>query len=310
MTVNYGYDGNGNPVSSDIGGHCASRVCSEGQTRTVTYGGTVADGSMQSSPALVSNNVYDNRGYISVRNLSRITGGGSLHGMSFNFDGATGNLLSRTGMTDQQETFEYDDLDRLVRVRRNNVTVQELEYADNGNIEGKTGVGALYYEGQQPHAVSAADNTAGYIPSTSQQATYTAFGKVESLTEGAYGMTFTYGPDEERWKTVLRQNGTVIRSTFYAGDYERVTENGTPRHFYYLDNGSVYVIEGSQPAGSFYCAFTDHLGSVTRIFSESGTSVFEAEYDAWESRPLPPTPSASIVATRVMRCCRSSDSLT
>lgn len=281
VTVKYGYDGNGNPVSSDIGGHCANWVCSEGQTRTVTYGGTVADGSMQSSPALVSNNVYDNRGYISVRNLSRITGGGSLHGMSFNFDGATGNLLSRTGMTDQQETFEYDDLDRLVRVRRNNVTVQELEYADNGNIEGKTGVGALYYEGQQPHAVSAADNTAGYIPSTSQQATYTAFGKVESLTEGAYGMTFTYGPDEERWKTVLRQNGTVIRSTFYAGDYERVTENGTTRHFYYLDNGSVYVIEGSQPAGSFYCAFTDHLGSVTRIFNESGGTVFEAEYDAW-----------------------------
>lgn len=283
VTVNYRYDANGNLVGSDVGGHCTGLVSVDnGRTTTILYGGTLSSGTLQvQSPALTHSTAFDSWGHVTGLTLTRNSGNSTLHSMSFNFDGVTDNLLSRTGMTDQQETFVYDDLDRLVRVQKNNATVQELEYADNGNIEGKTGVGTLYYDGQQPHAVSAADNTAGYIPSTSQQATYTAFGKVESLTEGAYGMTFTYGPDGQRWSTELKEGGIIKRRTFYAGDYERVTENGTTRHFIYLDNGSVYVIEGSQPAGSFYCAFTDHLGSVTRIYDESGNSVFEAEYDAW-----------------------------
>jgi len=41
------------------------------------------------------------------------------------------------------------------------------------------------------------------------------------------------------------------------------------------------VIEGSQSTGTYYYAFTDHLGSVTHIFNESGGTVFKAEYDAW-----------------------------
>jgi RHS repeat-associated core domain len=146
----------------------------------------------------------------------------------------------------------------------------------------KTGVGTLYYDGQKPHAVSAADNTSGYIPSTTQQVTYTPFGKVATLTDGDYSMTFTYGPDQQRWMTVLKKNGTVKRKVFYAGDYERVTENGTTRHFYYLDNGCIYVINDSLNTGHYYYTFTDHLGSVTRIYDEYGFStVYIAEYDAW-----------------------------
>ena len=41
------------------------------------------------------------------------------------------------------------------------------------------------------------------------------------------------------------------------------------------------MIEGSQSTGTYYYAFTDHLGSVTHIFNESGGTVFKAEYDAW-----------------------------
>ena len=288
VTVNYRYDGNGNPVGSDIGGHCTGLVSVDnGRNTTILYGGTLTSGPLQvQSPALTHSTAFDARGYMTGLTLTRNSGNSTLHSMSFNFEGATGNLLSRTGMADQQETFEYDDLDRLEKVRKNNTAVQEIEYADNGNIEGKTGLGMFYYDGQQPHAVSAVDNTSGYIPSTSQQVTYTAFGKVESLTEGAYGMTFTYGPDGQRWKTVLRQNGTIKRSTFYADDYERVTENGTTRHFFYLDNGCIYVLVGGQTTGTCYYAFTDHLGSITRIFSESGTSVFEAEYDAWGKQTI------------------------
>lgn len=285
VTVNYKYNSFGIQSGCDIGGHCTGLVSLDnGGTTTVQYGGTLQmDLDLQvQQPELILTTSNDSRGFLTGMSMMKVVGGATqLRNMTYNFDGATGNLLSRTGMTAQQETFEYDDLDRLVRVRQGNSVAQQMEYADNGNMESKSWIGDFHYNGQQPHAVTSVGNDLGYIPSTTQQATYTAFGKVESLTDGVYNMTFTYGPDEERWKTVLRQNGTVERTTFYAGDYERVTENGVTRHFYYLDNGCIYVIEGSQSTGTYYYAFTDHLGSVTRIFNESGGTVFEAEYDAW-----------------------------
>lgn len=285
VTVNYKYNSFGMQTGCDIGGHCTGLVSQDnGLTKTVLYGGTLQmDLDLQvQNPQLILTANNDNRGFLTGMSLMRVAGGATqLRSMSYNFDGATGNLLSRLGMTAQQETFEYDDLDRLVRVRQGNSVAQQMEYADNGNMESKSWIGDFHYNGQQPHAVTSVGNDLGYIPSTTQQATYTAFGKVETLTDGAYNMTFTYGPDEERWKTVLRQNGAVERTTFYAGDYERVTEGGVTRHFYYLDNGCVYVLEDGQSTGTYYYAFTDHLGSVTRIFDESGASVFEAEYDAW-----------------------------
>ena len=225
---------------------------------------------------------YDSQGLLTGLAIKRGSATTNLRSMTFSFDGATGNLLSRTGMSSLRETFEYDDLDRLTRVKHGMSVAQEMGYSTNGNIVSKTGVGTLYYDGDQPHAVSAVNNTSGYIPSTTQQVTYTPFGKVATLTDGDYSMTFTYGPDQQRWKTVLKKNGTVKRKIIYADDYERVTENGTTRHFFYLDNGCIYVINDSLNTGHYYYAFTDHLGSVTRIYDSWGLStVFEASYDAW-----------------------------
>ena len=284
VTVNYRYNSFGIQSGCDIGGHCIGLTSFDnGETTTVQYGGTLQmDLDLQvQNPALIHTANFDDRGYLTGLWLRKSGDPGILSGMTFTFEGATGNLTSRTGMATQQENFEYDGLDRLLTVRHGSSAIQTIDYADNGNIEGKTGLGSLYYEGQQPHAVTSVDNDQSMISLDTQQATYTPFGKVETLSDGNYGMTFTYGPDEERWKTVLRENGTIKRTTFYAGDYERITENGTTRHFFYLDNGCIYVIEGNQSTGTCYYAFTDHLGSVTRIFNESGTSVFEAEYDAW-----------------------------
>ncbi len=284
VTVNYKYNSFGIQSGCDIGGHCTGLVSLDnGETTTVQYGGTLQmDLDLQvQNPVLVHTTTYDSRGTLTGQWLRKSSDERVLRSITYNFDGATGNLLSRTGMTAQQEMFEYDDLDRLVRVRQGNSVAQQMEYADNGNISSKSGLGEFHYGGPKPHAVTSIDNPQGSIPTQNQQATYTAFGKVATLTEGTYSMTFTYGPDQQRWKTVLKKNGTVKRKIIYADDYERVTENGTTRHFYYLDNGCIYVIKGNQSTGTCYYAFTDHLGSVTRIFNESGTSVFEADYDAW-----------------------------
>ena len=48
-------------------------------------------------------------------------------------------------------------------------------------------------------------------------------------------------PDQERWYSELSHNGTDVRTTVYAGEYEKITENGKPREFY-APNGNTIAI--------------------------------------------------------------------
>lgn len=231
--------------------------------------------------------VHDSRGYLT--RIDMLRNGNVIHRMTYNFEGSTGNLLSRSGMCSLPEAFAYDDLDRLTGVTMGGVT-RSVSYHANGNISNKTDLGSFYYGSSHPHAVTGVGSQ-GNIPTASQMATYSPFGKVTTLSEDGYTMTFTYGPGEQRWKTILQHNGATVRTTFYAGDYERITKNGTTRHIYHLGHGVIYVLEDGDTEGEFYYTYTDHLGSITRIYNETGTTVFSAEYDAWGNQTLHQTNS-------------------
>lgn len=62
------------------------------------------------------------------------------------FDGATDNLLSRRRNNNPQESFGYDDLDWLVSVKIGGTETMKMNYASNGNILFKTGVGNFAYD--------------------------------------------------------------------------------------------------------------------------------------------------------------------
>ena len=92
-------------------------------------------------------------------------------------------------------------------------------------------------------------------------------------------MDFSYGPDQERWYSELSKNDTDVRTTVYAGEYEKITENGVTREFYYLDGNTIAIRENGTVRN--YHAFTDNLGSILCVMDENGTKVFDASYDAW-----------------------------
>lgn len=73
----------------------------------------------------------------------------------------------------------------------------------------------------------------------------------------SHRVDFTYGPDQERWFSELSHNGTDIRTTVYAGEYEKITENGNTREFYYLDGNTIAIKENDSV--KTYLAFTDNL---------------------------------------------------
>ena len=201
--------------------------------------------------------------------------------MAYGFEASTGNLLERTGMVSGvTEEFTYDAADRIV-ASGNSDDDDLISYDAGGNITERTTLGNYYYGTSRPHAVTAVDNAAGCMSAEQQQVVYNAYGKAAQVTSGTYLMNVTYGPDRERWKFVLQHGDTIIRTTVYADGYERITENGVTRHFYYLDSGALYMLEDGQTEGTFYYAMTDHLGSITALCDSTGTDVFRVSYDVW-----------------------------
>ena len=203
--------------------------------------------------------------------------------MGYTFNGSTGNLTSRTGMLSQTETFGYDNVDRLVSIQHGSTTAMTLTYGANGNITSKTGIGTYSY-GTKPHAVTNVTNSSSLIDTDSQSITYTAFDKAASITQNGYQLDITYGTDLQRWKSVLKNGSTTVRTTLYAGDYEKITENGVTKQYYYIHGGNglaALYVKQSNASDQVYYPCTDHLGSIIKLVDANGSSVYNATYDAW-----------------------------
>lgn len=267
LTVSYQYDGNGYRNKVMSGNTTLWQISSYNGTSTVSLLGS----------SLTSTVTRNNTG---ITGINMKKGSTTLSNLTFVNNGSTGNLTSRSGMLSSTETFTYDALDRLTGVTVGGTTSMSVSYAANGNISSKTGIGTYTYGSSHPHAVAQVANTSGLVPTATQTILYNGFGKIETIEDNGYNMEFTYGPDQQRWKTVLTTSGTTTRTTLYANDYERVTEGGVTRHFYFLDGGAVYVKQSGQSDKVYYiCA--DNLGSILKLVDTTGASVFEATYDAW-----------------------------
>ena len=245
---------------------------------------------VESTDGLVSNTSFmgkltttltrDARGYESNRRITR--GSSILENFDETYDGTFDNLLSRKRNNEPLEYFGYDNMDRLVSVKRGDDEIMRVSYAPNGNILFKTGVGNFSYDKNvRPHAVTEVENADGKIPGDALTTSFNDFGKIQLVEDAGKSlrMDFSYGPDQERWYSELSKNGTDVRTTVYAGEYEKITENGVTREFYYLDGNTIAIRENGTVKN--YLAFTDNLGSILCVMDENGTKVFDAFYDAW-----------------------------
>jgi RHS repeat-associated protein len=270
LEESYLYDGYGFMSQSAIGDKVIYKVTSNN--------GLVSSTSFMGK--LIAVHIRDARGYESSRKL--IHNAKILESFDETFDGATDNLLSRRRNNDPQESFGYDNLDRLVSVKSGAAETMKISYAPNGNILFKTGVGNFSYDKNvRPHAVTEVENTDGKIPGDALTTSFNDFGKIQLIEDAGKSlrMDFSYGPDQERWYSELSKNGTDIRTKVYAGEYEKITENGVTREFYYLDGNTIAMRENGTVR--YYLAFTDNLGSILCVMDENGTKVFDASYDAW-----------------------------
>jgi RHS repeat-associated protein len=210
---------------------------------------------------------------------------GALWFEDIHFDQQTGNLVSRKDNRRKlTEIFYYDNLGRLTQV--NGPAPLTMSYSSNGNISDKTSVGDYTY-GSKPHAVIKVENTGGLISTTDQRITYTAFNKVDSIIQSNYKYDLQYGYQDQRTVSKLMNgSGTVQKTRYYFGNYEKETEGSTTREFYYIygGDGLAAILKRQSGTDTMYYIHKDHLGSFDIITNSSGNVVDSSSFDAWGRR--------------------------
>lgn len=207
--------------------------------------------------------------------------------LNFAFDAQNGNLTSRrddiAGIT---ETFSYDNLNRLTGSSVNGTPQFTITYdgtngSSRGNILDKSDVGSYVYQSGKPNAVAYISplNPAVNTTTAGLIATYTSFQRPLHLEQGSNTADFTYGIDNERSKMILNTGGQ-IQTRLYLGAYEKQTlAGGTVNEVIYVggSNGLCAMIVNGQA----YAVYTDYLGSILTVTSESGSVAAQQNFDAW-----------------------------
>ncbi|MBP7497448.1 MAG: hypothetical protein KA792_07275, partial [Bacteroidales bacterium] len=184
----------------------------------------------------------------------------SLQNFSYSFTPSTGNLYSRKDNNkDLTETFEYDELDRLVTVKLNGDVTNSMQYNTNGNIQKKRDVSEedYLYKVTQPqvNAVNILNKTKqGLINNFEQDIKWNSFNKIEEITEKDYfgkktnKMSFVYGISDERTKAVASEiapdnTEQAVCTKYYAGTYEKEVYPDSIRELHYIssDNGLIAI---------------------------------------------------------------------
>ena len=215
--------------------------------------------------------------------------------LNLSYDGKTGNLLSRKdAIKNLTETFTYDNLNRLTGSKVNNVTQFSMTYdaasgTSLGNIATKSDVGKYIYDNNKINALKYVTSTAGgqtppnAISQNQRDIQYTPFLKASSITENGYNLSYIYGEDRERIKSVLKQGSSVIETKYYLGTFERIIRGSVTQDVHYINAGNglcaIIIKEGSKITP--YFAYSDQLGSILTLTDTTGNIIGAQNFDAW-----------------------------
>lgn len=291
-------NGKSKSLSYDSYGNCTNINVNNGLIVWTLTGntGTTTSSSIQlyNTTPYVRTTQLDNNGNMQSRVMTR--GNTTVQNDNYVIDPKTGNLTSRTLTGHSIETFEYDDLDRLVDSWNAQMGEIEVSYQQNGNINTKTNMGLYSYNSNsKPHAVNEIlPNDA--VPDYFQYIEYNLWNKADDLfftvDNNDYYYNIEYGPDQQRVKTRLYVNNELVCEKFYFGDYEELLIDGVTLWTYWIDAPDGLVGMFGNSSDEYYTvlhpyvAMTDNLGSLTGLYDHDGNKTFEATYDAWGKRTL------------------------
>lgn len=280
----------------DASGHLSKVL--DHDTNTEIYRAISRNGLGQDTYYRMGNGKYSNQYHHHGIPTRKYTYGVQDLWMNWNY--TTMNLNHREDKRkNKKEFFVYDNLDRLKKSYGTGIPTIDINFDNSGNITSKTGVGAYSYHYSKKNAVTRVSSTNSAISSLTQDINYTSFLQPSKLKEGSYQLDYTYAADEQRIKSVLKQNGSPIRTRLYLDEYEINISNSGTEHIHYvtIGDGVKAIIRKLGSTKTTYYTYTDHLGSIVTTTTASGTINAEQNYDAWGKPRNASTWSYSSVAT-------------
>lgn len=207
-----------------------------------------------------------------------------LQDLRMGWDTSNGNLeYRRDNIKGKMERFSYDDLNRLRGSQVAGQSTKSIYYHPNGNISAKTDIGGYSYSLSKRNAMTRVSNTSDVIPTVPQNISYTGFNQPKQITEGDYELTYDYGNDQQRIKSELRYNGSLVKTRYYLGEYEKQVKNGVTQHLHYVDagQGTVALVVITNNTTKVYYTYTDHLGSILTATASNAVVHAEQNFDPW-----------------------------
>ncbi|MDP3927713.1 MAG: RHS repeat-associated core domain-containing protein [Bacteroidota bacterium] len=220
-------------------------------------------------------------------------GSNNIFHMEYIFDIAKGNLSSRRASHIQPnilEEFEYDNMQRLTKVKVGNSLQLNSGFAPNGNIISKSNVSPdpYLYTGTPPHAVTGITNPINMPPSFTQTISYTPFQRVSNILQGLDEIQFLYSSDGYRAKTITKHNNIITEEIYFAPNFEKIiTTINKEINYIYSPNGLLGVMLKQGTTETFYYTYQDYLGNILALVDENGNVAEEYNFDAWGKRRNP-----------------------
>ena len=228
-------------------------------------------------------------GYSATTNLLSQIKATGVQQYDYSFDGATGNLNSRqNSLRSLSETFGYDTekLDRLTSVTGPSAQTIGYHTGNKGNKSFKSDVGIYDYDPAKKYRLNRIYNGVN-ISTTDQDISYTAFNKVQQISEGAKTAEFLYNADNQRIRMILKNNGSVTKTRWYfGGSCEREQVGSTVTQYIWIGGDAYTAVAVAKKTGTgswvVYHIFRDHLGTITHL--KNGSTIDEYSFDAWGRR--------------------------
>ncbi|RNL68614.1 hypothetical protein ED312_23130 [Sinomicrobium pectinilyticum] len=256
-------------------------------------------------------NSYDAYGFPTQRKTQKISSAGTvttLATLGYDFNAQRGTLTSRSNsMFSWNETFQYDNLDRLTHFNDNNGNNSQT-YDGRGRITKNSAIGNYAYAGVSYQNTKITIDEEALIPGSTEAArqyyqdhpeqkiSYNAFkSPVEIHEQGKERISFQYnaamgrshmyygGEDSDKMQRRYRKHYSADGSMEIKED----TQTGKTTFITYI-GGDAYSApliwhsdQGTTTTNNYYYLHRDYLGSILSITDKNGTVKEKRHFDAW-----------------------------
>ncbi|RRN77243.1 sugar-binding protein, partial [Pseudoxanthomonas sp. SGD-10] len=271
--------------------HEVSNVNHRGQVTTALMGTSLKQSDSYDSYGLPQNFITQKLGSTTTDLLN----------LGYSFNAERGLLNSRSNSAfSWNETFTYDNLDRLTAFNDNNGN-NSHSYDSRGRITQNSQLGDYYYSGSSYQQQELNNPTPAaetwYTDRSLQQITYNAFkSPVEINEDGKEIISFRYNAAMQRAHMYYGDTETNAEDRRYRRHYSEDgsmeittdTHTGTTSFVFYL-GGDAYsapaiwkeVHTTAQTTQQMYFLHRDHLGSIVMITDDAGNIAEKRQFDAW-----------------------------